>query len=77
MANSKVLGKKRERGFLKFIATKSFTIVQWEDNIVVCLESNFEGMEFMGQANRWSLGEKKIDWPQPALVDSYKRNMRV
>lgn len=75
LQDSKVLVKK-ERGTFDYIITKDLSVVKWKDNKVVCLASNFECMEPMGQAKRWCRkSKKKIDLPQPGIVGSYNKNM--
>ncbi|KAG8190281.1 hypothetical protein JTE90_025794 [Oedothorax gibbosus] len=75
LQDSTVLAKK-ETGPSDYIITKDIGVVKWKDNKVVCLASNFECMEPMGQAKRWCpKSKKKIDLPQPGIVGSYNKNM--
>lgn len=65
-----------ERGTSDYIITKDVTVVKWKDNKVVCLASNFECMEPIGQAKRWCHNsKKKFDLPQPRIVGSYNKNI--
>ena len=47
-------------------------VVRWNDNSVVTLASNCQGVNPIGAAQRWSLAEKKrVDIVQPNIVRQY------
>ena len=64
---------KRDKGFYDYRSDGS---VIWKDNAAFTIGSNFERVNPVGKAKRWSKRERKYATiPQPALVNSYNQRM--
>ena len=50
--------------------------VKWHDNQCVTVATNYESLEAMGRARRWSSAKKAlVDISQPVLINSYNSHM--
>jgi hypothetical protein len=70
--------QKRERGAYdyRFDARNEVLIVKWNDNSVVTLAGNFQTVEPLLPAKRFSRSEKKtVTVTQPKLIAAYNTNM--
>lgn len=70
--------QKKERGVFdwRFDNANNILAVKWNDNSVVTLATNFETVEPLLSAKRFSRSEKKsISVPQPNLIAAYNRYM--
>lgn len=77
LENSKSLQKK-ERGVYDFRYDKRNEVlaVKWNDNAVVTLATNFQAVEPVLKANRFSRADRKVvSVTQPNLIASYNANM--
>ena len=71
--------KEEARGAEKYFCDKSSEtlVVQLNDNSVVCIASNQQGMLTFNKVDRYSAAvEKKVSVPMSSLIKDYKRNMR-
>ena len=67
--------KKKERGSYDFRSSGKIEIVRWNDNAVVTLGSNANGVEPLGNAKRWMKGKGRENIPQPAVIYYYNKGM--
>jgi DNA excision repair protein ERCC-6 len=77
LENSKSF-QKRERGAYDFRFDKRNQVlaVKWNDNSVVTLATNFQAVEPVLKANRFSRADRKVvSVTQPNLIASYNANM--
>lgn len=77
LLNSKIM-KKDDRGSYDYakISDENIIAVKWHDNNVVCLISNFAGVQPVHTVNRYSRRQKKnIRVEQPHLINMYNANM--
>ena len=75
MASSKAVQKK-EQGFYDSYSDKNVVLVQWNDNRVVYMASNFAGVQPINAVKRFSQRQKKrIDVSQPHCFMRYNQGM--
>ena len=68
--------KKKDRGYYEARCDKNVIAVKWHDNSCVTVASNFDTVQPMGKAKRWSSAKKcLVDLQQPAVITSYNRHM--
>jgi len=70
--------KKEAKGAEKHFCDKfsEILVVQWNDNSVVCIASNQQGMLPFKKVDRFSAAEKKkISAPMSSFINDYNRNM--
>ena len=70
--------KKQTRGTIDYRldSPSGILITRWNDNSVVTMASNSQGVNPIGSASRWSRSEKKcVDVPQPSVITQYNRYM--
>ncbi|XP_031352039.1 piggyBac transposable element-derived protein 3-like [Photinus pyralis] len=71
----KKIWNKEKRGSYKFIGSKELLLVQWKDNKVVTMASNFSNINVV-KTSRWcreTKSKKPID--QPEVISVYNRGM--
>jgi hypothetical protein len=68
--------KREERGVFDVKCDKQVMAVKWHDNQCVTVASNYDSVQPVGTAKRWSSSKKALtDLPQPAVVGSYNAHM--
>ena len=67
--------KKKPRGSYDFRSEGNVEIVTWNDNAVVTLCSNCEGVNPIGMAKRWKKGIGRVSIEQPFIVKAYNKGM--
>ena len=67
---------KRDKGFYDYRSDGTVIFCRWKDNAAFTIGSNFERMNPVGKAKRWSKRERKYATiPQLALVNIYNQRM--
>lgn len=70
------LMKKKDRGVFDSKCNKSVMAVKWHDNQCVTIATNYDTVEPLGKAKRWSSAKKaSVEVPQPAVIGSYNAHM--
>ena len=70
--------KKNEKGFYEGYqeSNTGVELVMWNDNGAVTVGSNFESIEPVGAAKRWSsINKDYVGVPRPAMIGSYNQAM--
>ncbi|XP_029454806.1 piggyBac transposable element-derived protein 3-like [Rhinatrema bivittatum] len=68
--------KKKERGCFDAVCDGHVLAVKWHDNQCVIVASNYNNIEPLGKARRWSKARKcPVDLPQPAVIGLYNTHM--
>ena len=69
---------KRDKDFYDYRIDGSAIFCRWKDNAAFTIGSNFERVNPVGKAKRWSKRERKyVTIPQPALVNSYNQRIEA
>ncbi|XP_064461586.1 piggyBac transposable element-derived protein 2-like [Ornithodoros turicata] len=67
--------KKLERGSYDYRTRKNVLLVRWNDNSVVTVATNYDGID-VGATKRWSREQRKhATVPQPKVVAHYNKGM--
>ena len=74
LRSSKIVFKEK-RGFYDYQSDDYISIVQWKDNKVVYIASNFVNIAPIKVVKWYSQHEKKIDCPQPFCFYQYNQGM--
>lgn len=72
---SKQEWNKAERGLSHQVSSKDILVVQWKDNKVVSVASNFDTSANKTAPRYCRLTKSKINVPQPGLIYNYNRGM--
>ena len=67
--------KKDERASLDYRSDGNVLFVQWKDNSVVFIGTNFSSITPLKKVNRWVKGAGKVASDQPNLIADYKTGM--
>lgn len=72
---TKKMWDKEIRGSFKYFSNDTSILVQWKDNKVVSVASNFEGTEIVN-TTRWDrISKSKKSVPQPKIIHNYNKGM--
>lgn len=73
--SNKKIWNKAQRGTYNYFKNDNSLLVQWKDNKVVSMASNFEGIDIVN-ASRWDrVSKSKKNIPQPKMISSYNKGM--
>ncbi|KAF2893238.1 hypothetical protein ILUMI_12929 [Ignelater luminosus] len=78
LLNSKELSKKNHGRFdFRFDKNGEVLILKWNDNKCVTMGTNFDTIELLGKATRWSKSsQQKLSVPQLNIIKTYNKHMR-